>query len=280
MLLSNFRACLALGTLLCALPALSDPPAAPVVAAPTAQTLVLQNVVAGEVLKMMHWDQAAHLPPGVTQIVAPPATNSLTVIASPAGVAEVREIVKLLDIAPRQVHIQMVLAKITSADLKTSGLRVISLPDADLMPGSDVGYATGRSVAQLLQTLNQQGAVLLPLAITTTNDVEGIISIAGDAPVAAQPDVKSFRFAVTPHVNSDDSIALRLHPALSRRAPGTLNPGATTVQDIHILRTVKSGDTLVLTKLFPGAAGRDQLLLFVTPTLVTGENGPASAPKK
>lgn len=280
--LAFLPACLTLGTLLCALPTLAASPAAPAAGvAVKTQTLLLQHVVPGDLLKTLHWDQAAGLPEGVTQISALPATNSLSVVATPSGFAKVRQLVKILDVAQRQVQIKFALANATAADLKASGIRfdVIPYPGLLSLPEANLGYASGiPAVVQFLQTLRTQGTVLQSPTVITTNNVDAALSVSGQ-PVPALPAVESFTFAATPRVNSDDTVTLALHPQAVLRVAGKTSPDgtpATALQDLRTLRTVRSGDTLVITNLFPGAAGAgSQLLLFVTPTIMPTGKGAA-----
>lgn len=84
----------------------------------------------------------------------------------------------------------------------------------------------------------------------------------------------SFTYSVTPRVNSDDTVTMALHPQATWHVAGKTAPDGTlaaTTQDLRTLRTVRSGDTLVITNLFAGAAGAkgEQLLLFVTPTIIS-----------
>lgn len=280
-------ACLTLGTLLYALPpppVFADSPAAPAADAAQAKTLLLQNAVPGEILKAMHWDRAANLPEGVTRISAQPATNSLSVVATPAGLAKVKQMVKLLDIVQRQVQIKMALANATAADLKAAGIRFDVIPDPGPPhpSGAEIGYAAGiAAVGQFLQTLIKQGAVLQSPTVITTNNVDAALSISGGQPIPTLPDVESFTFAATPRVNSDDTVTLVLHPHATWRVAGKSNADGTPViatESLDTTRTLRSGDTLVFTNLFAGAAGGGdrQILLFVTPTTLPTNKGPAA----
>ena len=97
--------------------------------------------------------------------------------------------------------------------------------------------------------------------------------------------MKTFSFATTPRINSDDTLTLALRPKMSWRAVGKANPPGLLARnqswDLQTLRTLRSGDTLVITNLFPDATGvkGTQLLLFVTPTLMSNEDGPATLVK-
>ncbi len=238
-----------------------------------AQTLALRHATPGDILKTLHWDQPANWPPGVTRIRPQPKTNSLTVTATPAGFENVKEVVTLLDIAPRRVKIKFVLARATSADLQASGFHSFSLVPATVgTPGSAapttyVGMASGGTAVHLLMTLIRRKAVLQAPTITTTNNIDAGVS-RSDA--SSLPGGQTFRFAAAPRVNSDDTVTLKLHPSVSRR--GTLS-----TQEVQMRRTVPNGETIVLMNIFPQAAGGKNLLLFVTPTILPDQN---SAPAR
>ena len=276
-MLPNRRAflplCLSLG-FLPILPALADTPPAPPAAASALQKIVLQKIVLqkivlqhtlpAEIVRRLHWDQPANLPAGVTEIRVQPETNSLAVVATPAGFAKVQEVVKILDIAPRQVQIQLALAHAGTKYLRASGISFDLTPLTEPLSGTGAdpmltAYASGTPVVRLLQALTKRGAVTrLPL-ITTTNAVEAGISEFTDAPLQKAP---VSTFAVTPRVNSDDSVTLVLHAVFADGA---------AKRELNTLRTVKSGDTLVIV-LPPDAkgAGSSSPLLFVTPTILAG----------
>jgi hypothetical protein len=265
--LTNLRACLTLGALLCSLPVLADAPAAPIAGEMHWQTLLLQHVVPGDILKALHWDKAAGLPAGVTNVYALQSNNSLLVRATPAGFAQVRDLVRVLDVEPRRVQIRFALAHATDAGLKASGVIFESAPLPSLLtvPMPDTKYATGNGVAALLQALTRQGAVTQSPVLTTSNNVDAGVTFSTPSQSLG---VASVTFAATPRVNSDDSVTLVLHPSFS---------DGTVKREIRTLRTVRSGDTmvLVLPSPIPDAGGKN-LLLFVTPTLLSGGSGPAA----
>ena len=206
------------------------------------------------------------LPEGVTRIQALPRRHALSVTATPDGFNSLRELVALLDFAPRRVQIKFALAHATAADLQASGLHGLDLVPAtgvgagNAAPSGFVGMASGASAVQLLRTLRLRKAVRLSPVFVTTNNAEVRSSFSG---TALLPGWKTFTVAASPRVNSDNSVTLRLHPAVSKRSPGT---SSVTTQEIQTLRTVKSGETLALINLFPRAT--DGLVLFVTPTVL------------
>ncbi len=245
MLLQTCRACaafvcLALGALY-ALPTLADPPAAPVVQT-AAQKIALQNVAPGDFIKTLHWDVPSRLPAGVTQVLPVPLQNALLVTATSAGFAKVQEIVKSLDVAPRQVQVTLAIAHASDADLKAAGF--------DLKDTVTDRYATGPAVARFFQSLAKQGGVGLTLNMTTTDNVDAGMSIYHGPPA---PET----FNILPHINTDSTVTLAVHPTFS-------DGGAD--RKINFRRTVKSGDMVVyvLPSTVPGGS---HLLFFARPTI-------------
>ena len=234
---------------------------APVAATQTSvavtQTILLRDVLPGQLLSFLHWDKAVNLPAGVTQVQALPAQNALAVTATPAGFAKVQAIVKQLDVYPRQVKIVAAMAHVSNADLKASGIKFEVAPLTE--PASNpaiIVYASGPQAVRLLQTLNTKGTVTQIGDITTTSDVQADLKISttlpGGATISQQMDV-------TPHVNSDGSITLAMHPRFVDRI---LTHEASTT------RTIKSGDTMVIVMSF-AASQSDEAneMYFVTPTV-------------
>ena len=248
-------ACFTFSVLLSALPLHAGTPDAPAVSATGAQTIVLQHVVPGDMLKLMHWDVPSKLPTGVTQIVCVPVQNALLVTATPPGFAQVRKIVKLADIEPRQVQIKFAVVSMSETELKAlenkAGLVLPAAPD--LKQGFTLyasGYKAARFMAML--TLMNKQAVTEEPDITTSNSVEASVTLS----TAGLPAV-SQQIRVTPHINPDNSLTLDLHAAFSEVAGK---------HAVTTLCTVNRGDTLLLV-MPPAFAGDKNLLLFVTPTV-------------
>ena len=272
-LLTNRRsflpAYLTFGTLLCALPVLAD---APAVGTAKPQMLILQNVVPRDILKALHWNQNAQRfdsaapirVEGVTRIGVLPLTNSLSVVATPDGFTKLRTLVRILDVVPRQVGIKFATADATEADLKASGISFDLVPALDLGRAALLRYSTSENVAAFLQTLTKRGAITQAPVITTTNNVAATITLSTTLSSQA---VLSETFAVTPRVNSNDSVTLDLHLVL-------LN--GTAKREMKTLRTVKSGDTMVIVMPPIGSAAGKSFLLFVTPTIISTDKGPAT----
>jgi len=226
------------------------------------QAIVLQHVVAGEVVDSQHWDQPANLPIGVTKIEAVPAQNMLAVTATSAGFAKVQEIVRLLNIEPRQIKINAAFALASQADLKASGIQSHLAFLDDLQSGKtaspdQVRYMTGELAAQFLQTLTDQNRLVEEPRITTTEKIAASINL-DLPPASAQPQAFALQtFSVTPQINTDSSVTLVLDMAFLEGA---------AKRQIHTTRTLRSGETLVI--VMPPASPSSEnksLLLFVSP---------------
>ena len=229
----------------------------PVTQAAGAGIIVLQHTLPSDILKRTHWDIPANLPGGVTQILPLPTQNALAVMATPAGIAKVRELLKTLDIEPRQVQIALFLVSASDADLKASGVefKLAPLNEPGLKPAFVI-YATGIPTARLLQTLTKQGHATQGTVLTTSNDVAASYTLSETPPTQ---EAEALVFAATPHINGDNSVAIALSPVFSISG---------VRHEVNTLRTVKNGDTMVI--VMPPIAsqpdGKD-LLLFVTPTI-------------
>jgi len=284
--------------------------------------------------------QQAQLPEGVERIYALQSNNSLLVRATPEGFNELRRLVKILDIAPRQVQVKVEFVTASVTDVDNLGVNFDLVPYPGLEFGTTQGnstlvtgvqptflqYATGNIVAQLYQTLTRtRGKVVQAPLITTTNNVQATIQISTQIPFFTSSTVSTGGLnnntfnnqqanflqlqtflTITPRINSDDSVTMNLSPQITdttgQAAVGGIPP--TITQNVTTLRTVRSGDTMVLGGLvrkqetassqripilsdIPILGGlfrtrnkqiNDQeLLIFVTPTIIGESNDSATA---
>ena len=285
----------------------------------------------------------AQLPAGVARIFALQSNNTLLVEATPDGYNLVKQLVKILDIAPRQVQVKVefVTASVTDVDALGINFDLVPYPGVEISSGQGTGsfggtvsglaptflqYATGNIAAQLFQTLTRtRGKVVQAPLITTTNNVTatieintqipffttGVVSNGGVAGGTTQSSTANFLtlttgLTITPRINSDDSVTMNLAPQITdttgQPSVGGIPP--TIQQSLTTLRTVRSGDTMVLGGLvrkqesassqripiladIPYLGGlfrtrnkqvNDQeLLIFVTPTIISDSNDSATA---
>lgn len=235
------------------------------------QTITLQHVLPGELLKSLHWDNARELPAGVTQITALPASNSLAIVATPDGYAQVREIVTLADVAPRQVKIEFALAALTDAQLQAFGIRFdpAAIPASAHAKATPTGYAPAATTAAFLRRLHTRGVPVQSMTLTTTSNVDGSLTLTGGTSL---PHLDGVTFAATPRVGDDGAVTLLLHPQALGHAAGNARRSGTsvaTLEEARLMRTVRAGQTVVLTPLFPDMAEpQKRFVLFVTPTVL------------
>lgn len=291
----------------------------------------------------------APLPEGVTTIYALQSDNSLLIEAIPEGFNRVRQIVKNLDVAPRQVQIKVEFVTASVNDIESLGINFDLVPYPGVEISSTQGsssriqsaissgaetylqYATGNLVATLFQALvRSRGKVVQSPLITTTNNVPASITVSQDIPyvttgavivpgnnnnVAQTNQANNFTITsglfVTPRINSDDTVTLNLQPQITDISGAAVAgaPPPTTTQSLTTLRTVRSGETMVLGGLVRKSETNSQsrypllsdlpligslfrtktknvvdseLLIFVTPTIIgedaaTGAGGTGSS---
>lgn len=279
----------------------------------------------------------ANLPDGVKRIYALEGTNRLFVEATPDGFNNIRDIVKQLDIAPRQVQIKVEFVTASVNDVNAFGINfnLVPYPGVEISndqgnsaqqvdPQTFVQVASGNIVAQMYASLTQgRGKVVQAPMITTTNNVPASIQVQTEIPYVTTTNVvgnggnvvsnqqQSFipintGLQVSPRINSDDTITLNLQPQISdvAGAPSTQGgPPPTTTQSLQTLRTVRSGETMVLGGLVRKSDSTSQsripflsdlpiignffknhikqvndseLLIFVTPTIIDDSNDSTS----
>ena len=287
--------------------------------------------------------QQAQLPDGVTKIFALQSNNSLLVYGTVEGFNQVKQIVKILDIKPRQVQIKVefVTASVTDVDALGINFDLVPYPGLEISSNQGSGsfggtvsglaptflqYATGNIVAQLFQTLTRtRGKVVQAPLITTTNNVPasiqittqipffttGVVSnggVAGGTTTSQQANFLPLQTGLTivPRINADDSVTMNLQPVISdTTGQASVNGIPPTIQQtLTTLRTVRSGDTMVLGGLvrkqetassqripilsdlpFFGGLFRtrskqvndQELLIFVTPTIISDTNDSSTA---
>ncbi len=280
------------------------------------------------------------LPEGVDRIFALQGDNSLFIEATPDGFNRVRDIVKNLDIAPRQVQIKVefVTASVNDVDAFGINFSLVPFPGIEVnnnqgaqanqtsIPQTYVQVAAGNIVAELFSSLvRTRGKVVQAPLITTTNNVTAQISVTTQIPFITTTNVvggngnvtsnTSQNFlniqtglAVSPRINSDDTVTLNLSPQISdtNGAPALAGgPPPTITQSLTTLRTVHNGETMVLGGLVRKSESFSQsripffadlpiigslfrnrvnnindteLLIFVTPTIINDNpEGPATA---
>ncbi|MBV9849596.1 MAG: type II and III secretion system protein, partial [Armatimonadetes bacterium] len=229
--------------------------------------------------------QQTLLPEGVDRVYAIEGDNSLLVFSTVDGFNLVKEIVKNLDIAPRQVQIKMEFVTAAVHDVDLFGINFSLIPSPSLQgafsPASSTGAATsltpsppntylqfayGNVAAQLYALLyKQRGKIVNAPLITTTNNTPAFIAFNSQIPFqtsnqtiipnggAVTTTTQNFQnilstLQVQPRINGDDTVTLTLTPQISQPSgPATAGgPAPVSTQFLLATRTVRSGETMVV----------------------------------
>jgi len=217
------------------------------------------------------------LPEGIDSVVGYEIDNAIIVRGDPEAIEELKELIKMFDVAPLQIQIKVDFVSITATDSKSLGIdwslrRLDTTIDTNFGPQGNVivGIADGNVRARLAAAIGQNRAKLItgPL-ITTFNNVWANIQIGravpyytqalsggavGQAPVVStQVNYLSVNTAlfVLPKVNGDGSINVLGFPQVqdsSRFVPGPQGLTAPIVefQTVQINRRVQDGETIVI----------------------------------
>jgi len=219
---------------------------------------------------------AGALPDGVDHIYAIQGDNSLLIHSTPEAFANIREIVRQLDIAPRQVQIKVEFVTASVNDIDSFGIAYSIIPFPGVSATSNlagsggnssyhINIATGNLVAAMeAQLTNGRGKVVQSPIITTTNNVQANISFNQFIPVQQSNTIQPTsgntvvantttylnaptNLTVTPRINSDDTVTLVLTPSLSSvSTPAAGSAPTISQQTLTTLRTVHNGETMVL----------------------------------
>jgi type II secretory pathway component GspD/PulD (secretin) len=216
-------------------------------------------------------------PQGINSIIANEQDNSLLVQGDAEGIAELKQIVALLDVPPKQVQIKVefITANVTDVDNFGINWDIVPFPNVEAgtqqggnLPtgGTFLSFAQGNIVARLFTFLSTgRGKNISSPIISTTNNTPGAVfeniqipyvtttTVAGATGGAIQGNTVNFLnirtgLFVTPRVNGDNSVTLVLSPSLS--VPGTAvianGPPPVTTEFLTTTRTVANGETMVL----------------------------------
>lgn len=217
-------------------------------------------------------------PDGIQSLVANEQDNSLLVRGDAQGIAELKQIISLLDIPSKQVQIKVEFITANVTDVNQFGISWDFLPipgaEAETYQGNALqstydtflSYAQGNMVARLYTYLSEgRGKNISSPIITTTNNTPASIfenieipyvtttTVAGATGGAVQGQSVNFLniptgLSVLPRINGDNSVTLVLNPRLE--VPGTSvipnGPPPVTTEELTTIRTVADGETMVL----------------------------------
>ncbi|MBV9470988.1 MAG: hypothetical protein JO316_20485 [Abitibacteriaceae bacterium] len=217
------------------------------------------------------------LPEGIDSIVAVDPQNALLVYGTTAGLQQLQTIINYLDLPLRQVEIEAQFVDVAVTDTNlfgidfSSGNGALTLsqsvnpanpPSGTLVAGFvrnnfrltlNALLSTSRAkvvTAPRVTAINNLTAQLVSSTLTpvvTTNTVSGIGGQVGTGQNITYVPASTVLF-VTPTINNDDTITVRMRPQIqstSNPLPGTNAPFIST-QSVDTTAIVHDGDTIAL----------------------------------
>jgi len=220
-------------------------------------------------------DSTALLGESIDAIFAYPEQNALLVRGEDEDIEDLKNLISLIDIPPRQVVIKAEFVEVSTSVTQRMGIDwLLSRPNyvvqTNFTPGGNVlvGVQTGNLTATLRAELTQGGGkVVNAPIISTLNNRRAYITVSqGDwvfSPVIEttqtgnitrsipQPIQFDSSLEVLPQINGDNSITLTLRPQISdqsgiSRSPDGQELPKTTTQFLSTARRVQNGETIVV----------------------------------
>lgn len=216
------------------------------------------------------------MPEGITAVRPFDLDNSIIAMGTEDGIAKLKQVIKMLDVAPKQVQIKAEFVEVRTNDVKAFGIdwslqRINESFATAFNPTGDVviGFATGNLTAVLRTQLTTNiGTVVNSPIISTINNMPATIEInqqipywqsmatvVGDNNVINQSYVNyldvSTRLLVTPRVNGDGTITMQLQPQVEDTGSLYTGPDGTVIpetrgQALTTMRRVANGETIVV----------------------------------
>lgn len=244
----------------------------------TAQRPALAAPVAGATLSIT---DDSGVSAGEVRVVADKENNALLIVATSAGYEKIESALKKLDVAPRQVLIEVTIAEVTlkdelqygvewlftngprrsgKLDLGTAGLNAI-VPGFSYAITSTAGD-TIKAVLNMLASDNKLNILSSPHIMVADNQTAKIqvgdsVPTAGPQTVASTGVVVSsvqyldtgVILSVTPHINAGGLVNLDINQEVSTASSTTtsgLNSPTISKRSAKTMVTVQSGETMVL----------------------------------
>ncbi len=217
---------------------------------------------------------------GINAIFAIDVDNSLIVRGTDEGIERLRKIIRMIDVAPRQVEVKAEFVTVSISEQKKFGIDWLVQQintAAGNTPGSFavsdnpifIRYSTGNLVTELRTLLNNsRGRVVQAPIITTMNNVPATIQVQRQIPYWTStvqsgnsgPNITTTELqtldvntglTVSPRINGDGSITLAIPLQLSdigelRRGPNGEQVPDLISQSIFTTRRIRNGETVVL----------------------------------
>lgn len=254
---------------------------------PKWHTVILRHSTPSSVMEQMNWKMTmfdpfaksqhlplspaeANFPEGVTQIFPLTSNNSLLLSATEAGYKTCLEIISVLDAAPRQVTMKLLLVAVPSSskqkiDLSHPNQAVLQLRKTNAF-FCEPSQTTGNTYTTDIFDNN----------VTTTTPFvlpfHGGLFSPDSPPMNGSYLAAASSLCITPHINSDSSITFNLDLAGLISNPDSTVPS----QPMTIVHTVSNGEVAAydVTHFFQTKSYRK--LLFVTLTALSPAAGDAS----
>jgi type II secretory pathway component GspD/PulD (secretin) len=213
-------------------------------------------------------------PPGITNIISHDADNALLVEYDDVeDLNRLREIIRLLDVAPKQVIIKAEFVAVGVQDADSFGidwrfqpsgnLDVAIPPESGQASTITMAYASGNAVANLraalirntsnilqapiISTINNRPATINFSDTVTFAQTVNTVTQAGIVTGTQLVPITTFNgLAVLPHINGDNTVTMALSPQLSTVDAQPGGGFRFTSQFLTTTRIVKSGETMVL----------------------------------
>jgi general secretion pathway protein D len=218
------------------------------------------------------------VPSGILGIFSFPLDNSLIVRGDPDAIQDLKRVIQLLDIPPRQIQIKVEQIRIETNAQRSLGIDW-DISGNDVAVNSNLGNSTSGSInvvvagnsfrANLAALLIEGKATIVDSAtVSTMNNVPAFISAFSQSfiflPVrqqiqgaglittyTPQPLVIPTQLSATPRVNGDGTITMFIPFSISRPSGESVAPDGTRYPNqigtqLAVLRRVPSGSTVVI----------------------------------
>lgn len=218
------------------------------------------------------------VPEGIESMLAYDIDNTIIVRTSDEdALRELKEIIRLLDIAPKQLMIKAEFVEVSHNDLRQFGIDW-QVARGSLVAGNPgfaagqvyLNYATGNIATQLRATMTEgKGRLVSSPMVTTLNNLPVSLSIGREIPVfitsptaggqgvvVLQTQLQTVQaqsgMDVLARINNDDTITLTISPFVSDVSGQVTGPEGTTAPIISyqyigpITRRVRNGDSIAI----------------------------------
>ena len=187
-------------------------------------TLDLHHATSNEVLSLLGWNRSDRLslPRGVDTIQAGPKGASLVIRSTPEAYANVRGIVDQLDIAPKQVVLEVDFITLTNEAINAVAnewppMEGLALKKELACRGSDT-----------------------KVAVLTNNNVPATIELADVAGTPGSGSRHALR--IVPRINQDGTVSLVIAPFDESQRPQPEAVPQINSSSVEIIRTARSGE--------------------------------------